>query len=166
MTVTVAAVMRPSHRAARVTAAPAAVLTSLSCEICDSTFPVQTQAPARSCRVVTVRRQMGVRWMQTGRLACCRARSCSFIPCCSVMMAPRVLAICCSCCWSVSWNSFIRWASTRCTTWLRCTSLVVLWWSMVTMSCSKDICSSRRAAGVAAQALSSAATSSGGAMFS
>ena len=103
---------------------------------------------------------------RTAGLPCCWAWSCSFIRCCSVMMAPRVLAICWSCCWSTSWNSFIRWASVRCTTWLRRASLVVVWWSMVTMSCSKDICSSRRAAGVAARASSLAATSAGGAMFS
>jgi len=166
MTVTAAAVMRPSHRAARVTVAAAVALMSLSRKIRDSTSPVQTEALARSGQVVTVRRRMGVRWMRTGQLVCCRAWSCSFIRCCSVMMAPRVLAICWSCCWSVWWNSSIHWASVQCTTWLRLASLVVVWWSMVTMSCSKDICSSLRAAGVAARTLSLAATSSGGAMFS
>jgi len=61
MTAAAAAVIRPSHRVARVTAAPATALTILSYEIRDSTSPVQTEALARSCRVITVRRRMGVR---------------------------------------------------------------------------------------------------------
>ena len=51
-----AAVMRASHRATRVTAAPAAALTSLPRKIRDSMSPVQTEAPARSYRVVRLRR--------------------------------------------------------------------------------------------------------------
>jgi len=129
--------------------------------------PITIKMDASDYGVVRVRRRvMGVRWMRTGQLACCRAWSCSFMCCCSVMMAPRAWAIDWSCCWSALWNSFMRWASVQCTTWLRRASLVVVWWSMVTMSCSKDICSLRRAAGVAARAASPAATSSGGAMFS
>jgi len=53
-----AAVMRPSHRVARVTAAPATAPRGPLHEIRDSISPVQTEAPARSCRVV--RRRMGV----------------------------------------------------------------------------------------------------------
>jgi len=59
--VAVAAVIRASHRAAMVTAALAAALTSLPREIRVSTSPVQTEAPARSCRVGTVQQRMGVR---------------------------------------------------------------------------------------------------------
>jgi len=59
--VAAAAVMRASHRVTRVAAAPAAMLTSLPREIRDSTSSVQTEAPARSCRVGTARRRMGVR---------------------------------------------------------------------------------------------------------
>jgi len=54
-----AAVMRPSHRAARVTAAPAVAPRSPLREIRNSTSPVQTKAQARSYRVVQWR--MGVR---------------------------------------------------------------------------------------------------------
>jgi len=56
-----AAVMRARHRVTRVKAAPAAALTSLPREIRDSTSPVQTEAPVRSCRVDAARRRMGVR---------------------------------------------------------------------------------------------------------
>jgi len=59
--VATAAVMRASHRVARVTAAPAVALTSLPREIRDRTSPVQTKAPARSCRVGAAWRRMGVR---------------------------------------------------------------------------------------------------------
>jgi len=41
MTVAAAAVMRASHRAARVTAAPAAALRSLSREVCDNHIPLE-----------------------------------------------------------------------------------------------------------------------------
>ena len=146
--------------------APAPAPRSLSRQVRDSMSPVQTEALVRSCRIVRVQRRMGVRSMHTAQLACSWAWSCSFIHCCSVMMAPRVLAICSSCCWSESWNSCIRCASVQCTTWLQRASLVVVWCIIVTMSCSRDICSSRRAAGVAAHVSSSVETSSVGVMFS
>ena len=109
MTVAAAAVIRASHRVARVMVALAAVLTSLLREIRDSTSPVQTEAPARSCRVGAAQRRMGVWLMRTARLPCCQAWSCSF-----------------SRCWSVLCSSFIRWASVRCTMWLRRVSRVVV----------------------------------------
>ena len=46
MTVAVAAVMRASHRAARVTAAPAAALRSLSCEVRDIAFALMQMSKA------------------------------------------------------------------------------------------------------------------------
>ena len=73
MMVAVAAETRISHSVARVSAMPAAVPRSLSCQVCDSRSSVQTKAPARSGRAAGVRQWMIVRWMRVGRPAGGRA---------------------------------------------------------------------------------------------